>query len=83
MKGLNLMLLAGLTACAAPVPPPPVIQYKDVQVRLPDAMLSCAPDPTVPTTQDSGAQANYVIELWQAGMDCRAHLLAVKKSLGQ
>jgi len=71
------VLLAG---CAAA---PPVTRIVTVRQHVPPALLSCAVDPPVPAGRMQSDAANYIVELWAAGGDCRAHLGAVAKALGE
>ena len=60
-----------LTACAG--------ADRTVVAAPPDEMLTCAPSPEVPTADSQRAVAEYVVELWDAGEDCRQHLAAVRQ----
>ena len=65
-----LLPLCGLlwTGCA-PAPPPVVV---------PASLLSCAPEPAVPQSPDDTALARLIVDLAEAGADCRARLAAVR-----
>ena len=65
------------TACASDKP------LTAVEVRIepvvpPADLLTCAPDPAVPDAPDQRAVASYLIDLWEAGADCRRKLGAVR-----
>lgn len=44
----------------------------------PQSLLSCAPAPAVPETNEQARVGEYIADLWSAGDDCRAKLAAVK-----
>lgn len=60
-----------LTACAS--------ADRAVVAAPPAEMLTCAPSPEVPTADSQRAVAEYVVELWDAGEDCRQRLGAVRE----
>jgi len=67
------LLLAGCTA------PAPVTKIVTVTPTIPAGLLSCAPAPEVPAAVNQAVVANYVVTLWQAGQDCRAHVTAISQ----
>ena len=70
-----------LTACAGTTPP---VQIRVERVTPPKALLTCAPDPAVPATNEDDPVAGYVTDLWEAGEDCRAKVKALRDwSAGQ
>jgi hypothetical protein len=70
---IPLLLLAG---CAAPAP---VTKIVTVTPTMPAGLLTCAPAPDVPTPVNQAVVANYIVALWQAGQDCRAHVAAISQ----
>ncbi len=74
MKFLFLFLL--LADCAAP---PPVTKIVTVTPSLPNSLLQCAPAPEVPVAVSQSVVAKYIVALWQAGQDCRAHVQAISQ----
>jgi hypothetical protein len=70
---LCLLLLAG---CAAPAP---ITKIVTVTPTMPAGLLSCAPAPEVPAPLSQVVVANYIVALWQAGQDCRAHVAAISQ----
>lgn len=51
-----------------------------VTVAAPPAeMLTCAPAPAVPEVETQRAVATYIVDLWDAGEDCRQRLGAVRE----
>jgi len=69
---IPLLLLAG---CASA----PVTKIVTVTPTVPAALLSCAPAPGVPSPVSQAVVANYIVALWQAGQDCRAHVAAISQ----
>ncbi len=67
-----LLVLAG---CAAPAP---ITRIVTVSPQIPDSLLLCAPAPDVPAAGSQAVVARYIVALWQAGEDCRAHVAAIK-----
>jgi len=74
-----LLLLSFLTACSAAQPP--ATRIITVMPHLPASLLSCEPAPDVPVASSQAVVAGYIVVLWQAGRDCRAHLAAIKSAL--
>jgi hypothetical protein len=72
-----LLLLAG---CGVPQPTTRIITLTPT---VPAPMLSCAPAPAVPQTDHQSVVAGYIVTLWEAGQDCRAHLNAVRSALAK
>jgi len=70
---LLLLLLAG---CASA---PPVTKIVTVTPTLPASLLACAPAPDVPSPVSQSVVAKYIVALWQAGQDCRAHVQAISE----
>ncbi len=73
IRSLGLLLLLG--ACAAPAP---ITRIVTLTPQIPAALLNCAPAPDVPETTKQSVVAQYIVDLWQAGQDCRDHLYSVK-----
>ncbi len=72
-----LLLLAG---CATPAP---VTKIVTVTPTMPAGLLTCAPAPEVPGAVNQAVVANYIVALWQAGQDCRAHVSAISQLFSQ
>lgn len=69
-----LVVLVGfLAGCAKPAP---VVSVAGPDV--PDQLLSCKPEPVPPATGTQRAVATYVLDLADAGDDCRQKLGAVR-----
>lgn len=70
MLALVLLLPSCLSACgpesvkAVPVPP---------------ALLSCAAEPSAPAESTDRAVAGFILDLMDAGRDCRSKLAGVKQ----
>jgi len=47
-------------------------------VTVPDSLLSCRDEPAVPGQVDDSALAEWVVDLVEAGADCRGKLRAVR-----
>jgi hypothetical protein len=67
-----LCLLSALlsTGCAAPLPPPVQVE----RLSVPAELLACPPQPEPPASPDDRALAGYILDLADAGDDCRAKL---------
>lgn len=51
--------------------------------QLPADLLTCAAQP-IPGALDTDVEAaNYILDLADAGAECREHLAAVKQAIGQ
>ncbi len=74
--GWLCLLLAG---CGAP--PMPATRIVTVTPEVPAALLSCAASPEVPEAGSQAVVARYIVALWQAGQDCRAHVDAIRTTL--
>lgn len=74
-----MVIIASLTGCThAPQHPP--VTYRPV---VPMALLNCQPNPLVPTGSIKQSDvAQYIVDLWGAGQDCRDKLRAVRIELG-
>jgi hypothetical protein len=64
-----------LASCAAPQP---VTRIVTLTPQIPLELLTCAADPAVPEASSQAVVARYIVSLWQAGQDCRAHVAAIK-----
>jgi hypothetical protein len=69
-----------LAACAAP---PTVTRIVTVTPQIPAPLLHCAAAPDVPLTGSQAVVARYIVALWQAGEDCRAHVAAIDQAIGK
>jgi hypothetical protein len=72
----RLIVLLALAGCAAPAPATKIVT---VTPTLPAGLLTCAPAPEVPAAVNQSVVANYIVALWQAGQDCRAHVAAISQ----
>ena len=66
-----------LTACAAPEPRL-VVQSRVERLSVPDALLVCADQPEPPAGGTQRDVAEFVVNLADAGQDCRDKLASVK-----
>ncbi|OYY04698.1 MAG: hypothetical protein B7Y73_03575 [Acidocella sp. 35-58-6] len=76
MKPLLLILLLAGCAQAAPV-----TRLVTITPTVPGSLLQCAPAPQVPVASRQSVVARYIVALWQAGEDCRAHVAAIRQAL--
>jgi hypothetical protein len=72
---LLLLLLAGCTA------PQPITRIVTLTPQISPELLTCAADPAVPEASSQAVVARYIVALWQAGQDCRAHVAAIKTAV--
>lgn len=78
-----IRLLTPLLLLAACTAPRPVTRIVTLTPAVPPAMLNCAPAPAIPQADRQSVVAGYIVMLWQAGQDCRAHLNAVRSALAK
>lgn len=72
-----LCFLALLTACGTPeVRTVPVVKIE--RPEIPAGLLTCDPAPAVPVAETQRQVAAYVVDLWEAGEDCRVKLGKVR-----
>lgn len=69
-----------LAACATPQPP--LTRIVTITPAVPQTLLHCAPAPDVPLTGSQAVVARYIVSLWLAGQDCRAHVAALGQAIG-
>ncbi len=70
-----LLCAWGLSACApAALPPPPL--------SLAPSLLTCRPEPAVPELREDADLMRYVLDLVEAGEDCRERLARVREVIG-
>jgi len=67
---LVLLLCAPLWMGCANAPP---------QLVVPPSLLACRAEPPVPPAPDDQVLARWILDLAEAGEDCRARLVAVKE----
>ncbi|MDE8345713.1 MAG: hypothetical protein POH28_05985 [Acidocella sp.] len=79
MRFFWLLALVCLPGCAARQPQ--ATRIVTMSPILPGSMLQCAPAPSVPQASSQEAVAHYVVALWLAGQDCRAHVRAIAQVL--
>lgn len=68
-----LLVATALLGCAKPAP---VVTAQ--ATPIPDQLLGCKPEPMPPATGSQRQVASYVLDLADAGEDCRQKLGAVK-----
>ncbi len=71
MPALLPLLCAPLWMGCASAPPPAVV--------VPPSLLACRPEPPVPAAPDDQALARWILDLAEAGEDCRSRLSAVRE----
>jgi hypothetical protein len=69
-----LSLLLALSACALPDPPPARL--------VPPTLLVCRPEPAVPELTEDAVLMFFVLDLIEAGEDCRSRLARVREIVG-
>ncbi len=79
---LLLILLVLLLGGCASAPPAPIVQMRDVTVRVPPDLLSCAGAPVVPYATEQSQVADYIVSLHEAWSSCYRKLGAVKEFEG-
>lgn len=68
-----------MSACASNEPPRIVTRVEYQRQQVPVALLTCRPSPPVPTPVESQkAVGLYLLDLFEAGEDCRTKLDAVR-----
>jgi hypothetical protein len=78
LQALLLLLLS--TGCAAPSPP--VVRVERMQV--PASLLACLPQPEPPPAgADDRALGRFLLDLAEAGEDCRSRLARVAEVVGK
>ena len=76
---LVLLSLPLLTACGAS---PPLVTEAP-RLTIPDSLKACQPQPEPPAAgADDTALATWIVDLAEAGADCRGKLAAVVKVIG-
>ena len=76
--GVLLLLLGGCAGSSAPA-----TRIVTVAPELPPALLTCSLAPAVPEAESQSVVAQYIVALWQAGQDCRAHVAAIRTALAK
>ena len=67
-----------LTACSADLPP--LTEVRIERIEIPAVLLTCAPTPAPPPKpRTQGDVARYIVDLWEAGEDCRARVEAIRE----
>ena len=78
---LLIMLISG---CAHKPPPEVVTKIETRQIFVPEALLTCMPEPQAREVWQSQKQvALYLIQVSEAGEDCRQKLDGVRKLLDE
>ncbi len=62
-----------LSACASSKPIDSV-----AALEVPRGLLTCQPSPPVPEFKSQKDVAGYIVDLWEAGQDCRQKLGAIR-----
>lgn len=78
---LPLFCCTLLLVCAPRVQERIVPVVKVERPVVPSALLACRTDPEPPIPESQRDVARYLVQLWQAGEDCRAKLDAVNQYL--
>ncbi len=76
-----ILLLLLLSGCAGS--PAPATRIVTMTPELPPALLTCDAAPAVPEAGSQAIVATYIVALWQAGQDCRAHVAAIRTALAK
>jgi len=74
-----LLAMLWLSGCAAA--PATVTRIVTITPAVPASLMQCAAAPDVPVVKSQAGVALYIVALWQAGQDCRAHLAAIKVAM--
>jgi hypothetical protein len=80
MSPYRLLPLVVLAGCATA---PPVTRIVTITPQIPPGLLRCAPAPVVPEATTQSQVADYIVSLWLAGQDCRAHVNAMRTVLAK
>jgi hypothetical protein len=72
------LFLAGCSASA-----PPVTRIVTISPAVPGPLLHCMAPPEVPVKNSQAIVAKYIVALWLAGDDCRAHVAAINQVLSK
>jgi hypothetical protein len=73
---LLLFCVTLLTACGSDRVPGPTVYVKQ---DVPAVLLECSAEPAVPQAETQAEVAEYVVQLSDAGQDCRDKLAQVRK----
>lgn len=71
---LSLLFCATLLAACGSNP----VEIRTQRINIPEGLLSCPAEPTIPDIRTQRDVALYLIDLRQYGRACEAQLLAVK-----
>jgi hypothetical protein len=82
-KGILAAAVAAavLTGCAATTDPE--VRVVEVRPEVPASLLSCQPEPEPPESGTQRDVARFVLDLAEAGADCRGKLNAVRGMLDE
>lgn len=69
-----LLCVSALSACAPAAPQPPL--------SLAPSLLTCRPEPPVPELNEDADLMRYVLDLIEAGEDCRERLARLREVAG-
>ena len=72
-----LLSCALLSGCASD-PPPLVTEVKYLRQEVPKSLLDCSAQPAPPAITSQRDVALYMLDLAEAGEDCRGKLMAVR-----
>ena len=73
-----LSSVLALTACAQPAPAPP----PRPALALSQGLLNCRPRPPVPAIEQDADLMLWIVDLDEAGEDCRGRLARVREVIG-
>jgi hypothetical protein len=69
-----------LTACASSEPQ--VLVHKEVErLTIAPELLFCRESPAIPPAETQADAALILVDVWEAGADCRGKLRAVREAL--
>lgn len=80
MKAAIVVAVLALAGCGGAPPPTRIVT---VTPDVPVSLLDCAAAPEVPETSSQAVVAEYIVSLWEAGQDCRAHVGAIRAALAK
>ena len=79
MKALfRAAILLPLAACSSTPEPRVVVETRIERQQIPADLLTCLPAPAVPVAESQRDVARYLVDLAEAGEDCRAKLAGVR-----
>jgi len=69
-----------LTGCGTSLIPPPevITEIKVEKTKVPESLLTCPSAPAPPAANSQRDVALYILDLWDAGEECRTKLQEVR-----